>query len=68
MDFYARNKKGEYAMTREQYLQRPTSGVTASEFDFEDIKVLKRLIATSKLTDVQRHAILRAISMWHNLD
>ena len=55
-------------MTKEKYLQRPTTGVSAREFDTEDIKVLKRLLVTDKLTDVQRHAILRAISMWHNLD
>ena len=55
-------------MTKEKYLQRPTCGVTYKDFDTEDIKILKRLIAAGKLTEVQRHAILRAISMWHNLD
>ena len=55
-------------MTKEQYLQRPTSGVTHKDFDREDIRILKRLIATKKLTEPQRNAILRAISMWHNLE
>lgn len=55
-------------MTKEQYLQRPTSGVRVRDFDFEDIKVLKRMLVTNKLTDVQRHAILRALSMWRNLE
>ena len=67
MVFHARNKKGIY-MTKEQYLQRPTSGVRVRDFDFEDIKVLKRMLVTNKLTDVQRHAILRALSMWRNLE
>ena len=55
-------------MKREEYLKRPTSGVTCRDFDTEDIKVLKRLLATRKLTDMQRNAVLRVISMWHNLD
>ena len=55
-------------MKKEKYLQRPTSGVTYRDFDTEDIKILKRLLITKKLTELQRHAILRAISMWNNLD
>lgn len=55
-------------MTREKYLKRPTTGVTYKDFDTEDVKILKRLLTTQKLTEIQKHAILRAISMWHNLD
>ena len=55
-------------MTRDKYLKRPTTGVTYKDFDTEDVKILKRLLTTQKLTEIQKHAILRAISMWHNLD
>lgn len=55
-------------MTKEQYLQRPTVGVTYKDFDTKDIQILKRLTVTNKLTEVQRHALLRIISMWNNLD
>jgi hypothetical protein len=33
-------------MTKETYLQRPTSGVKYKDFDNEDIHILKRLLAT----------------------
>jgi hypothetical protein len=53
---------------REKYLQLPTTGVTYGDVRVEDILILEDLAETKKLTDVQRHAILRIISMWHNLD
>ncbi len=55
-------------MDKEKYLQKPTTGVTYSDFGVEDINILEKLAATNKLTDVQRHAVLRAISLWRNLD
>ena len=55
-------------MNKEKYLQKPTTGVTYRDFGAEDIDVLEGLAKTQKLTDVQRHAILRAISLWMNLD
>lgn len=55
-------------MDKEKYLQKPVTGVTYRDFGFEDIDILEKLATTSKLTDVQRHAVLRAISLWYNLD
>jgi hypothetical protein len=55
-------------MNKEKYLQTPTSGVTYRDVGFEDIDVLEKLIKTNKLTDVQRHALIRIVSMWYNLD
>lgn len=55
-------------MKKEEYLQRPTKGVTHKDFDTEDVRVLKRLMATKKLTEMQRHALLRVMSMWYNLE
>lgn len=55
-------------MNKEKYLQKPTTGVTYRDFGVEDINILEGLAKTKKLTDVQRHAILRVISLWHNLD
>lgn len=54
-------------MNKEKYLQKPTIGVTCRDFGTDDIDILEKLAATNKLTDVQRHAILRAISLWRNL-
>lgn len=55
-------------MNKEKYLQKPTTGVVYSDISFDDIDILQKLVKTNKLTDVQRHAILRMISMWRNLD
>lgn len=55
-------------MNKDKYLQKPTTGVTYRDFCVEDINILEKLAETRKLTDVQRHAVLRAISLWRNLD
>ena len=55
-------------MNKEKYLKKPTKNVTYLDFGFEDIKILERLAKTKKITEIQRHAILRAISLWRNLD
>lgn len=53
---------------KEKYLQLPTTGVTYRDLGADEIFVLKDLAKMKKLTDVQRHALLRIISMWCNLD
>lgn len=55
-------------MNKEKYLQKPTTGVTYRDFGADDIFILDDLVKTKKLTNIQRHALLRVISMWHNLD
>lgn len=55
-------------MNKEKYLQKPTKFVTCNDFGVEDIVILKKLAKTKKVTEVQRHAILLAISLWKNLD
>lgn len=55
-------------MNKDKYLQKPTTGVTYRDFDVDDIWILEDLSKTKKITDVQRHALLRVISLWHNLD
>lgn len=55
-------------MNKEKYLQTPTVGVMYGDIGFEDIDILEKLANTKKVTDVQRHALLRIISMWKNLD
>ena len=55
-------------MNKEKYLQLPTTGVTYRDLGAEELFILKDLAKTKKLTNVQRHALLRVISMWCNLD
>lgn len=55
-------------MNKDKYLQKPTTGVTYLDFTVEDVNILEDLSTKENLTDVQRHALLRVISLWKNLD
>lgn len=55
-------------MNKEKYLRTPTANITYRDIGFEDIDVLEKLVKTKKLTDTQRHALIRIISMWYSLD
>lgn len=51
-----------------EYLKEPTTGVTYSDFRVEEAFTLEDLAEDKKLTAVERHALLRILSMWRNLD
>lgn len=51
---------------KEDYLNRPTKGVTCLDIDIKDTEILNRLLNSNKLTDRQKVALQRLLSAHYN--